>query len=287
MIGNSLTRRKAQALVPVPIKNKAICGKAVDNMNELRVFNNSELGMTVRTVINDDGSISINAEDAAIGFGWTTVAKSGNEVVRWARVNEYCEQLGFPNKLGKDDYIPESLYYMLGFKAGNERALKYQRWLAIDVIPQLRKTGSYSIHNKSDIEKGLTAVKFIADDMRVNDASRILMYENLCKDYNIPTGFLPKYEHNGSREMKAAKHLLEENGCSISSKKLNILLMEQGYLEEKSRPSSKGNEIRKYKSLTEKGLKYGENAVNPHNQRETQPLYYTDKFMELYNIVTV
>ncbi len=122
--------------------------------------------------------------------------------------------------------------------------------------------------------------------MRVNDASRLLMYENLCKDFNIPTGFLPKYEHNGSREMKAAKHLLEKNGCDLSSQKLNVLLMEQGYIEEKEKPSRKGGEVRKYKALTEKGLQYGENVVNPHNQRETQPLYYADTFMELYNMVT-
>lgn len=136
--------------------------------------------------------------------------------------------------------------------------------------------------NKNSIENGLIAAKFIADDMRVNDASRLLMYENLCKDFNIPTGFLPKYEHNGSREMKAPSHLLKENNCSLKAAKFNLLLIEHGYLEEKERPSSKGG-IKKYKRLTEKGLQYGENAVSPHNQKEIQPLYYADTFMELYN----
>ncbi len=135
--------------------------------------------------------------------------------------------------------------------------------------------------NKNSIENGLIAAKFIADDMRVNDASRLLMYENLCKDFNIPTGFLPKYEHNGSREMKAPSHLLKENNCSLKAAKFNLLLIEHGYLEEKERPSSKGR-IKKYKRLTEKGLQYGENAVSPHNQKEVQPLYYVDTFMELY-----
>lgn len=114
-------------------------------MNEIKIFENSELGFKVRTLLNPDGSISVNAEDTAIGYGWITVAKSGNEVVRWARLNGYCEELGFPNKLGKDDYIPESLFYMLGFKAGNDRALKYQQWLAMEVLPSLRRTGSYEI----------------------------------------------------------------------------------------------------------------------------------------------
>lgn len=111
--------------------------------NEVKIFENAELGLQVRTVLNPDGSISVSAEDTAIGFGWTTVAKSGNEVVRWARVNEYCKELGFTHEWSKDDYMPESLYYLLGMKASNERAQKYQRWLAMEVIPSLRKTGTY------------------------------------------------------------------------------------------------------------------------------------------------
>ena len=138
---------------------------------------------------------------------------------------------------------------------------------------------------QSKIEQSAFLLKYVADDMRINDASRLLMYENLCKDFNIPTGFLPKYEHNGNRQMKSLSTLLKENGCGLSAVKLNPILIEQGYLEEKERPSSKKDEMRKYKSLTEKGMKYGENVVSPHNQRETQPLYYVDTFMELYHKV--
>lgn len=112
-------------------------------MNDMMTFNNDEMGMRVRTILNDDGSISVNAEDMARGFGWTTVAKSGNEVVRWARVNEYCRELGFAHECAKDDYIPESLFYRLGMKANNPAADKFQNWLATDVIPSIRKTGGY------------------------------------------------------------------------------------------------------------------------------------------------
>lgn len=115
-------------------------------MENLQVFNNKSIGLKVRTLLNGDGSISINAEDAAIGYGWTTVAKSGNVTVRWERVNGYCDDLGFPSKLGKDDYIPESLFYLLGMKANNEAAKAFQKWLACGVIPTIRKTGGYSIN---------------------------------------------------------------------------------------------------------------------------------------------
>lgn len=140
--------------------------------------------------------------------------------------------------------------------------------------------------NKTSIEQGISIVKFIADDLNVNTASRLLMYENYCKDVGVPTGFLPKYEHNDSRQLKALTTLLKENGCELSAVKFNQKLIECGYVEERERPSSNGNRTKKFKALTESGLKYGENAVSPHNQKEVQPLYYEDVFMELYKEIT-
>ena len=43
--------------------------------NEIKAFENEELGLSVRTVLNEDGSISVNAEDTAIGFGWVQEKK--------------------------------------------------------------------------------------------------------------------------------------------------------------------------------------------------------------------
>lgn len=139
---------------------------------------------------------------------------------------------------------------------------------------------------KTSIEQGISIVKFIADDLNVNTASRLLMYENYCKDVGVPTGFLPKYEHNDSRQLKALTTLLKENSCKVSAVKFNQKLIECGYVEERERQSRKGNGTKKFKALTESGLKYGENAVSPHNQKEVQALYYSDTFMELYKEVT-
>lgn len=117
-------------------------------MNEIKIFENSDLGFKVRTLLNPDGSISVNAEDTAIGYGWTkTETKNGKvyTTIRWERMNGFSAECGFAHEWSKDDYIPESLFYMLGFKAGNDRALKYQQWLAMEVLPSLRRTGSYEM----------------------------------------------------------------------------------------------------------------------------------------------
>lgn len=263
-------------------------------MNEIQIFANKELGISARTILNDDGSISVNAEDTAIGFGWSRIeVKNGKEYtsVRWERMNSFSAECGFAHEWAKDDYIPESLFYRLGMKASNARAERFQNWLAMEVIPQLRKTGTYSTNKKSDSEtiipfkEQVQSLEAVADMLRMNEASRLLMLENFYKQYNIPTVFLPKYEHNNSRQLKALSTLLKEKGCAVSAVKFNQKLIECGYIEERERPSTKENGIKKFKALTESGLKYGENAVSPHNQKEVQPLYYEDTFMDLFEEV--
>ena len=124
--------------------------------NNVQVFNNKELGLQVRTLPNPDGSISISAEYTAIGFGWCrTEKRNGKEYtsIRWERMNGFSEECGFAHKWAKDDYIPESLFYRLGMKASNPAAEKFQNWLALDVIPSIRKTGSYEMPKKKPAHK--------------------------------------------------------------------------------------------------------------------------------------
>lgn len=131
------------------------------------------------------------------------------------------------------------------------------------------------------------SIQIIANDLKVNDASKIIMYTTLYKDYNLPTNFLPKYEFNGNRDMKPATELLKRFNLELSAKAFNNLMIANGYLEERTRNSRADiTKVKKYKALTDKGLKYGENAVCVQCQKETQPLYYADTFEELFDIVS-
>ncbi|EHK2440905.1 ORF6C domain-containing protein [Clostridium perfringens] len=144
-------------------------------MNNLIIFENKELGIDVRAIKNKDGSISINAEDAARGFGFTQI-KNKKEYVRWETLNTYCKEYGFSQQVGKDDFIPESLFYLLGMKANNDVARKFQTWLAVDVIPAVRKTGQYKIQNKevlSSIDMFELQVKALREvEEKVNEVDK-------------------------------------------------------------------------------------------------------------------
>jgi len=147
--------------------------------NEIKLFSNKELGFSARTILNEDGSISINAEDTAIGFGWTkTENKNGKEYtsIRWERMNGFSKEFGFAHEWGKDDYIPESLFYRLGMKASNKAADKFQNWLAMEVIPSIRKHGMYAVDDL--IENPELAIKAFTALKEEREKNKALQAEN-------------------------------------------------------------------------------------------------------------
>lgn len=95
----------------------------------------------------ESGVAYIRLEDAARGLGFTQIANSGNEVVRWERVRKYLAELGIPTSGDGNlpEYIRENIFYRLCMKANNETAQKFQALVCDVILPTLRKTGSYSI----------------------------------------------------------------------------------------------------------------------------------------------
>ncbi len=106
----------------------------------LQVFKNElfEVGAKI-----EDGEVLFDVEQVAKSLGFTQ-SKNNKDYIRWETVNRYLEKY-VSQHVGKGDLIPEPLVYKLAFKASNEIAEKFQDWLAIEVIPQIRKTGSYAI----------------------------------------------------------------------------------------------------------------------------------------------
>lgn len=66
----------------------------------------------------------------------------------------------------------------------------------------------------------------------------------------------------------------------MTTQDFNKKMIAAGYITVKERPSSRGK-VKSFKSITPKGSMFGENQVCPNNPKETQPLYYADKFDRL------
>lgn len=104
-----------------------------------------------------DGTAYLRLEDVARGLGFTRIAASGNEVVMWSRVDGYMSDLGV-HTCAHDGFIPENIFYRLAMKAKNETAEKFQALVADEIIPSIRKTGSYSITPRMDSLQALDLI---------------------------------------------------------------------------------------------------------------------------------
>ena len=76
--------------------------------------------------------------------------------------------------------------------------------------------------------------------------------------------------------------MLKENGCGISAIAFNKLMVAEGLIIERTRPSTKhADKVKTFKALSDDALIYGENMQSPQNPKEVQPMYYAEKFGEL------
>jgi len=112
-------------------------------MNELLTISG------VRGYVDEKGTAFLNLEDVARGLGFTRIADSGNEVVRWERVDGYLRDLGMPT-CGHDGFIPENIFYRLAMKAKNETAEKFQALVADEILPSIRRYGFYGTDETID-----------------------------------------------------------------------------------------------------------------------------------------
>ena len=135
-----------------------------------------------------------------------------------------------------------------------------------------------------DIAKAeLSLVDEVSKLLNLNNSSKLLLATNVYENHNIPTNLLPQYTKSEGTLLPATT-LLNKNSINISTQKFNKILLDHNILEVKERKSSKGK-IKTFKQLV--NLEYGENFVNPQNNKEVQPLYYESKFKDLLKLVSL
>ncbi|KLU64053.1 ORF6C domain protein [Desulfosporosinus acididurans] len=118
----------------------------------------------VKGYIDENGTAWLSLEDVARGLGFTEKKLDGKEYVRWNRVGSYLSDYGFATS-GEDGFIPENLFYLLAMKANNQIAVAFQMKVADEILPSIRKTGSYSVQ-LSPAEALLKSVELLAKQER-------------------------------------------------------------------------------------------------------------------------
>nr|DAE53232.1 MAG TPA: repressor domain protein [Caudoviricetes sp.] len=116
-------------------------------MNELKIFNNAEFGQ-VRTV-EVEGKIYFVASDVARALGYSNTRDA---------IARHCKGVvkhDTPTSGGIQSisYIPEGDMYRLITHSKLESAERFEGWVFDEVLPSLRKTGSYEVPKKEKQDK--------------------------------------------------------------------------------------------------------------------------------------
>lgn len=114
-------------------------------MNELRIFNNADFG-DVRTV-EKDGNIWFVGKDVAEALGYERPTKAVQDHID----EEDKDVVPIQDSIGRKQNTPiinESGLYSLVLSSKLPSAKAFKRWITSEVIPSIRKTGSYNKPSK-------------------------------------------------------------------------------------------------------------------------------------------
>ena len=191
-------------------------------MTNLQKFNNELFQLEVKS---ENGESLFNVESVARSLGFVET-KNEKEYVIWKRVNKYLEK-NLSTPVSKNDFISEPMVYKLAFKANNEVAEKFQDWLAIDVLPSLRKNGMYATDELLDNPDLLIAA---ATKLKEERALRLVAEQQV-------TELKPKAlfadavatSHTSILVGELAK-IIKQNGVDIGANRLFHWLRANGFL---------------------------------------------------------
>lgn len=210
-------------------------------MSELQSFVTGGLKLPVR--LTDSGEVEFDVEQAAIGLGICQL-KNGKQYVRWERVAKY---LNSP-LVGKSDFISESQFYRLAFKADNPVADKFQDWVTKTVLPSIRKTGGYVapqtaadwLENPDMMIEALKRYKDAKEEnQRLHDERKIMLPKARFAD--------AVSDASNSILIRELAKLLRQNGIDMGEKRLYTWLRDNQYLirqgADYNRPTQKSMEM--------------------------------------------
>lgn len=144
-------------------------------MHELQIFNNEEFGQ-IRTV-EIDGEIYFVGKDVTEILGYSNPRKA---IIDHVDEEDKTDGVTIRDSIGREQNpvcINESGLYSLILSSKMPNAKRFKRWVTSEVLPTLRKTGSYEMPNMSTEMKAILMI----------DQKQVKMEQRMDRlEYDIP-----------------------------------------------------------------------------------------------------
>lgn len=135
--------------------------KKGESMNDLQIFNNEEFG-EVRTVLVGNEPMFCLA-DICRALDISNPSKVAQRLDEDERTKL---ELG---RAGETNFITESGLYAVILRSDKPNAKKFRKWVTAEVLPSIRKTGSYSMPKTTGGQIQLLAQGYTELEQKVND----------------------------------------------------------------------------------------------------------------------
>lgn len=106
-------------------------------MNDLQIFNSEEFGEVRTAVVNDEPMFCL------IDICKALEIKNATDVAKRLDDDELT-RLNLGSRAGETNFITESGLYAVILRSDKPNAKKFRKWVTAEVLPQIRKTGSYN-----------------------------------------------------------------------------------------------------------------------------------------------
>nr|WP_314660783.1 BRO family protein [uncultured Pseudomonas sp.] len=245
----------------------------------------------VRVVTEDDGIPWFVGKDVCDLLGYTNASKAMSDHCRGITKRYPLLTAGGVQDLR---VLSEPDTLRLIVNSTMPAAQEFEVWVFEDVLPTLRRTGTYSmpqVHQQPSAHDATILIESMARTLNLPPSATLGMYQK----YALKIGqadLLPVYAidapdgDSSSHTTAALATLIKKTGLPVTARKAYLCMQSAGLVERKERPS-KTKGIKEFWALTDAGLKYGKNVTNPKNQLEVQVHIFESKFDDLCELLDV
>jgi len=149
---------------------------------EIQIFKNPVFG-EIRTIVHEDGTFDVIAKDVAerLDYAWqpNVISNVPNE---WKGIKRINTPGGEQEMLTLTE---QGLYFFLA-RSDKPLALPFQKWIAGEVLPSIRRTGTYSVASVSHLED---VIEYLKDEVHLLKQQRAAFH---AKEGSLPLQFAVK-----------------------------------------------------------------------------------------------
>ena len=130
-------------------------------MDNLQIFSNSEFGEIRTALVNDEPMFCL------IDICKALEIKNATDVAKRLDEDELT-RLNLGSRAGETNFITESGLYAVILRSDKPNAKKFRKWVTAEVLPSIRKTGSYGVPKTTGGQIQLLAQGYTELEQAVN-----------------------------------------------------------------------------------------------------------------------